>query len=105
VETHPDLIADCTRVPLPDNNFSAALCDAPYTQDDAEHYRVKTLPSPNELLKEAVRLVKPGGRVGFLHYICPHPPKNVKFVACVGVLVGFNNRVRIYSVFEKEAAK
>jgi len=97
----PDLVADATDTGIEDDRFSAVLCDAPYTQEDAENYRFPDLPTPNMLLKEALRIVKVGGRVGFLHYICPRPPKNAKFVACIALLVGFNNRVRLYSVFEK----
>jgi len=31
----------------------------------------------------------------------PRCPKDGKFVAVVGVLCGFNNRIRCFSVFEK----
>jgi hypothetical protein len=46
--------------------------------------------------------VRCGGRVGLLHYVLPQPPSiGVKFVACVGVITGYNNRMRVFSVFEK----
>lgn len=32
---------------------------------------------------------------------CPSCPGNAKFVACVDVLVGFNNRIRCFSIYEK----
>jgi hypothetical protein len=36
--------------------------------------------------------------------VIPQPPKNdVRFVACIGVMVGFNNRMRAFTVFEREA--
>ena len=39
-----------------------------------------------------------------LHYVLPQPPREgVRFVACVAVIAGFNNRMRVFSVFEKEA--
>ena len=101
----PSLVADCLKVPLEDGHFSAVLCDPPYTLEDAQHYNHKELPNPNQLLREAIRLVKVGGRVGFLHYICPSPPKNARLVSTVAVLVGFNNRVRLYSVYEKLEVK
>jgi hypothetical protein len=47
--------------------------------------------------------VKVGGKVGFIHYMLPRCPKNAKFIACVGVIVGFGNRIRVYSVFERIA--
>ena len=37
-----------------------------------------------------------------LHYVLPQPPREgVRFVACVGVIVGYNNRMRVFSVFER----
>jgi hypothetical protein len=39
-----------------------------------------------------------------LHYVLPQPPRvGVRFVACIGVIVGYNNRMRCFSVFEREA--
>lgn len=89
--------------------WPAILMDPPYSEQDAEKYAVgaSVYPSPNLLLKNALQAVRPGGRVGMIHYILPQPPTpakvdfETKFIAAVGVLTGFNNRVRIYSVFER----
>lgn len=83
--------------------WPAVLIDPPYTETDADHYVPgrDSLPRPNVLLKNALEVVRPGGRVGLLHYILPQPPKEAVFVAAVSVLVGFNNRVRVFSVFER----
>lgn len=60
-------------------------------------------PSANLILKRMIEGVRPGGRVGMLHYILPQPPREgVRFVACVGVICGYNNRMRVFSVFERE---
>ena len=65
-------------------------------------------PSGREVLIECLKAVAPGGRVGILHYIWPRPPtlKQVGFetrqVAAISVLVGYGNRVRLFSVFERE---
>lgn len=102
--TKPDYLRDA-RDPLPGpNTWDGILCDPPYTLQDAEHYAVHTdcMPKPNALLKNALATVRVGGRVGMLHYVLPQPPREgVKFVACVGVIVGYNNRMRVYSVFER----
>jgi hypothetical protein len=45
--------------------------------------------------------VAPGCRVGILHFVLPSPPKEARFVAAVAVLTGYNNRVRVFSVFER----
>lgn len=93
------------------DHWAGVIADPPYTEEDALKYDPNLgipgtrtpLPSPNAILRRALEIVRPGGRVGILHYILPQPPKDVRFVAAVGVLVGYNNRIRIYSVFEKPA--
>ena len=86
-----------------DVRWPALIADPPYTEADAEHYgpgRSK-FPSANAILRNMLAVVRDGGRVGMLHYLLPQPPKDAKFVACVGVIVGYNNRMRCFSVFEK----
>lgn len=85
--------------------WSALIADPPYTEADAEKYvpGAKAFPAANLILKNMLAVVRPGGRVGMLHYVLPQPPREgVRFVACVGVIVGFNNRMRVFSVFERE---
>ena len=85
--------------------WGALIADPPYTEADAAKYAPgsKAFPSANLILKNMLAVVRPGGRVGMLHYVLPQPPRDgVRFVACVGVIVGFNNRMRCFSVFERE---
>jgi len=42
-----------------------------------------------------------GGRVAILHIEPLRPPKRARFVASIAVLVGFDNVVRVFSVYEK----
>ena len=106
-ETKPDIVWDVReKLPLPsyegDKPWPAILADPPYTEADSAKYRVDALPSANDLLKKCLAAVRPGGRVGMLHYVWPQPPREgVRSIACIGVIVGFNNRMRVYSVFEK----
>jgi len=83
--------------------WTGILIDPPYSEGDAEHYMpgADKYPKPNQLIRNALDVLPPGGRVGIIHYILPSPPKDTIFVAAVGVLCGYNNRCRIYSVFEK----
>lgn len=105
-DTHPDFIQDA-REPLPrcpiGGAWSAILIDPPYSEEDAKNYTpgASVYPSPNLLVKNAVDALKPGGRVGIIHYLLPKAPAGSHFVAAVGILCGFNNRIRVYSVFEK----
>lgn len=106
--TEPHFLRDA-REPLPvfphgrSDKWPAILIDPPYSEADAAHYvpGAAKYPSPNLLLKNALAAVRPGGRVGIIHYLLPSPPKEAIFVAAVGVICGFNNRIRIYSVFER----
>lgn len=108
--TQPDYLRDA-RDPLPEytvcERWPAILIDRPYTAEDAAAYGPgpDKLPSVNALLKNAIVAVRLGGKVGVLDYVLPQPPRSgVRFVACIGVIVGFNNRMRVFSVFEREAA-
>lgn len=104
-KTEPDFLQDA-REPFPApllGGWSGILIDPPYSEVDAAHYLPgsEKYPKPNQLIKNAFDVLPVGGRVGIIHYILPSPPKNSVFVACVGVICGFNNRMRCYSVFEK----
>lgn len=91
-------VRPCDRIP-----WAGILMDPPYSEQDALHYNVgsSVYPSPNLLLKNAFDVLPVGGRVGIIHYILPKAPKNSIFVACAGIICGFNNRIRVYGVFEK----
>lgn len=97
----PDFLQDA-REPYP-AGFDAVLADPPYSEVDAAHYPpgASHYPTPNQILRRGLEAVPPGGRVGIIHYLLPQPPKDVRFVACVGIIAGFNNRMRVFSVFER----
>lgn len=102
-DVQPDFLMDA-RDPWPIGpNWKGVLIDPPYSEDDASHYKpgVEKYPKPNLLIKRALEVLPSGRRVGIIHYILPSPPKEAIFVAAIGVLCGYNNRIRIYSVFEK----
>lgn len=105
---NPTYVADVRDVTFwqqfNNNSFGACLIDRPYTEEDAAHYAkgADVLPNLNLLLRDSL-MVAP--RVGVLDYIIPRPPKNTRFVACVGVIVGFGNRGRFFTVFENEEKK
>jgi len=86
---------------VPMNMYKAILIDPPYSEEDAKHYDCSCYPKPNLLIQTAITYLQVGQRVGIIHYQLPACPKNAKFIACVGIICGFNNRIRCYSVFEK----
>ncbi len=106
----PDFLRDATQPlpPFPNEeglDWPALIADPPYTEADADHYAPgrDAFPSANAILRRMLEVVRIGGRVGMLHYILPQPPnQGVRFVACIGVICGYNNRMRCFSVFEKE---
>lgn len=100
-ETGADVVAPFDAIPLPDHSFGAVLADPPY----ADHYQNEwhgTLPKPKSVLREAVRLVKPGGLVGILHIIIipAYAEFGVRRMALHPVLAGPNNAVRVFNVFK-----
>lgn len=91
--------------------WPAILADQPYSEADAAHYwaGAGVYPNPAGLLANCLLHVRPGGRVGFLHYQWPRPPEKIgrfkiKPVALVGVIAGYANNMRAFSVFEKVKA-
>ena len=103
----PDYLQDA-RQPLPKvpglwNQWGGILIDPPYSEIDAAHYvpGAEKYPSPNLLVKNALEALPRYGRVGIIHYLVPSPPKGALFVAVAGVICGFNNRIRAFSVFER----
>lgn len=120
-ECKPDIIRDVRDgVPLPYEAAVASprllawvdewegwrgiLIDRPYTEADAAHYRVgaEVFPPIKKLLADALKAVIVGGRVGVLDYVFPRPPRDtVKLIAKVSVTVGYDNRDRCFSVFER----
>lgn len=98
---NPDYLRDVlSDLPL---GFDAMLADPPYTEGDAAKYPpgAAAFPSPNKLVANMLKHLNPGQRCGIIHYVIPSPPKGSRFVACVGIVCGFNNRGRFYTVFEK----
>lgn len=98
----PDIIHDAQKAPYP-GTWRACLCDPPYSPEEAAHYNHTQYPVPARILKAAGLAVPIGGRVGFLHRKIPRPPKWMRPVAYVGVIVGYENDIRCYSVFERTA--
>lgn len=102
-DTKPEWLQDA-RQPWPEG-YDGYLADPPYSEPDAAHYTPGAVayPKPNEIIKRGFEVMQPGQRVGLIHYVLPSCPSNGKFIAAVGIMCGFNNRIRVFSVFEKLA--
>lgn len=103
----PDIVGDAEKsIPTPESlkirrRWGGILIDPPYTPEDAKKYATGMYPNPHKLTQNAIDAVEIGKKIGIIHYVVPKCPKNAKFVAVVGVICGFANRIRVFSVFEK----
>lgn len=94
---------DFRNLPFAENSMDAILADPPYADHWANEWHTE-LPKPKHILKEAVRLVKPGGLIGILHIIIipAYKELGVSRVALHPILAGPNNAIRVFNVFRKE---
>lgn len=97
----PDYLQDA-RDAYP-RGFKAIMADGPYSEDEAENYPPgrDVYPAPRRILENGLDAIAPGCRVGILHYYAPRCPAGVHFIAEIDVKLGFDNRTRVYSVYEK----
>jgi len=102
-ETGADIVAPFDGIPRAGGSFSAVLADPPYNQWFAAEWQAD-FPKPKHVLREAVRLVRPGGLIGILHIIVipAYKEMGVVRVGLHPVLAGPNNAVRVFNVFRSK---
>ena len=100
---NPDIVADCRHVPLPDESFDFIMADPPYAESYAQNLygTGESYPKPGEILKEAARLLRPGGKVGLLHFIVPMIRQPLKIRGTYGITSGVGNAIRCWTLCEK----
>ena len=103
-EMKPTVCCDARNTPFPGESFDYILSDPPYAESYAENLygTGKDYPKPGELLKEAERLLRPGGHFGILHFIVPVNRKPMKIVNVWGVTTGSGYAIRAWTLFRKE---
>jgi SAM-dependent methyltransferase len=103
-EMNPTIVADARNLPFADNTFDWVMADPPYSEEYAANLygTGDVYPNPHQLADECLRVLKPGGRMGFMHHIVPkfHKPGRLLKVYTITQGVGYN--VRAWSVFTKE---
>jgi hypothetical protein len=100
-EAKPDILADGRDLPLEDDSVAAVLIDPPYTPQYARDLYDVEYPRPSHLLREAARVVRPAGRIGFVHYLVPMPPPGCSLIKVLGLSTGFGFPMRAVTIFEK----
>ena len=103
-EMRPTVVADARNTPFRGETFSAILIDPPYSEEYARNLYGTSYPRPNELMREAARLLTPGGRVGLLHFQVPMLHRtNLRMIGVWGVTTGSGYAIRAFTVCEKSA--
>lgn len=101
----PDILADGRALPIASGSIAAVMLDPPYCEDYARSLYGVEYPRPAHLLAEAARVVRPGGRIAFVHYIVPPPPAGTRVVRILGMSIGFNMPMRALAIFERDQAE
>lgn len=101
IEARPRLQANGIHLPFRGASFAAVMLDPPYSDEYAKSLYKTGSPRPSWLLKEAARVVRPGGRVGILHVAVPFAPPGCKLINVWGISTGVGFRIRALTVYER----
>lgn len=95
----PQVIASADALPFADNTFDLFLSDPPYTKEDAAKYGCPPFPL-NGMMREARRVLEPGGYLGVLHTYYPSYKRSEwELCGLIAVVTGFLRATRMFSIF------
>jgi SAM-dependent methyltransferase len=101
----PAVVADARALPFLAETFDWAIADPPYSREWARTLygiTARQYPTPGGIVREALRVLRPGGRVGLLHYMVPpYSARAARLVGVWGITVGPGSTIRAWSVLEK----
>lgn len=103
-QARPRVQASGTALPFRDASFRAVMLDPPYSDEYARNLYKTENPRPSWLLKDAARVVVPGGRIGILHVAIPFSPPGCRLVTVYGISTGVGFRIRAFTIYEREQA-
>jgi SAM-dependent methyltransferase len=100
---HPQFVASADNLPFGNETFDLVLSDPPYSDKDAEIYQTGKFPL-NGMMRECLRILRPGGYLGILHIYYPsYRRREWKLCALICVVTGFLRQTRIFSILQKRA--
>jgi hypothetical protein len=108
VDFHPlpeaDVVANVEDLPddLKRGQFDVVLIDPPYSEQDADRYKVPRLVNSQKVMKQSRDALKDGGYLLWLDEKYPmYRRNNWKLVGLISIVTGFERRVRVLSIFQK----
>lgn len=103
-EKKPTVVADIRKCPFVSESFDFIMADPPYSESYAHNlYGTEDVyPKPGEILREACRLLRPGGYVGLLHFIVPMVRRPLRLIQVYGITTGSGYAIRAWSLLQKE---
>jgi SAM-dependent methyltransferase len=104
-EARPDFVADGRHLPFADGEHLAVMIDPPYSEGYAKSLYKVDYPRPSHLLREAARVVRPGGRIAIVHYFTPKPVVGTRFVKAFGLSTGFDMPMRAVTIYERDQSE
>jgi SAM-dependent methyltransferase len=105
----PAVVADARALPFLAGSFDWAIADPPYSREWARRLygiTARQYPTPGGIVREAMRVLRPGGRLGLLHYMVPpYGGPAVRLVGVWGITVGPGSTIRAFTVLERMAVE
>lgn len=96
-----DIRADVENLPFASGSFDAVLIDPPYSEEDAQRYKVKRLIKTGAVMREARRVLSGNGWLLWLDEKYPsYHRAEWRLKGLIGIVTGFERRSRILSLFQ-----
>jgi hypothetical protein len=101
----PMVIGDCCKqIPFPDESFDLILADPPYSPVDSKLYGCPPFRTMG-FLRQAHRVLRPGGYLGFLHIHLPQirKPESLKWRmrGVITITLGSHKKARVFSLWQR----
>jgi hypothetical protein len=99
-ETEARCIADVRHLPIRTGSVRWVMVDPPYSPEHAEElWGVgDQYPTGAALFREVQRILEPGGKVAYLHFLVPKLPAGMERIGTYGVTIGPGYRIRALTI-------